>query len=409
MQTNGQGSEPAPADAGYEWTNCTNRDDLTAPPKLDMAKLYGPAGDIVRAIFPHTESDAAAIYAQLLTGLGNLIGPSPYFIADGAQHRPNLYTVIVGRTAKARKGTSWQQARHVLEEVDEDWMRKRVKSGTVSGEGIAQVFQPDGDRRLLLVEGEFAQVLQVIKREGNTVSVLLRQAWDGQRIATLRRTNPIEVEGAHLSMIGHVTVPELHKLLATVEMSNGLANRCLWIHADRSKLLPEGGGRPEYSAALQRLRDAVRAARSRNEIRRAPDAAVLWERIYTALSEPPAGSMGDILCRAEAQVMRLALLFALLDESTHIACEHLQAALVLWRYAESSAQHIFAGVCVSPKALRLWEALGERPMTISEIYHFFSRNISRKELHVILQELAPRIEVLPVEGSPNGERMVRRK
>jgi len=409
MQKNGQGSEPAPGDTGYELTNCTNRDDLTVPPKLDMTKLYGPAGDIVRAIFPHTESDAAAIYAQLLTGLGNLIGPSPYFIADGAQHRPNLYTVIVGRTAKARKGTSWQQARQVLEEVDEDWMRKRVKSGTVSGEGIAQVFEPDGDRRLLLLEGEFAQVLQVIKREGNTVSVLLRQAWDGQRIATLRRNNPIEVEGAHLSMIGHVTVPELHKLLATVEMSNGLANRCLWLHADRSKLLPEGGGRPEYSAPLQRLRDAVRAARSRNEVCRAPDASVLWTRIYTALSEPPAGSLGDILCRAEAQVMRLALLFALLDESTHIACEHLQAALALWRYAETSARHIFAEVCVSPKAVRLWEALQRGPMTLSEIHAFFNRNISRRELQALLEELAPRIEVLPGKDTQRGERVVRRK
>src|SRR5262245_3635810 len=108
MQTNAQATESAGSHTGYELTNCTNRDDLTVPPRLDMAKLYGPAGDVVRAIIPHTESDAAAVYAQLLTGLGNLIGPSPYFIADGAQHRPNLYTVIVGRTAKARKGTSWQ-------------------------------------------------------------------------------------------------------------------------------------------------------------------------------------------------------------------------------------------------------------------------------------------------------------
>jgi hypothetical protein len=191
-------------------------------------------------------------------------------------------------------------------------------------------------------------------------------------------------------------------------MSNGLANRCLWIHADRSKLLPEGGGQAEYSAPLKRLRDAVRAARSRNELRRAPEASVLWGRIYTALSVPPADSMGDILSRGEAQVMRLALLFALLDEATYIACEHLQAALCLWRYAEASTQHIFAEVCISPKALRLWEALGRGPHTLTQIHALFNRNITRSELHALLQELAPRIEILG-DDTQRGERIVQRR
>ena len=39
-------------------------------------------------------------------------------------------------------------------------------------------------------------------------------------------------------MIGHITLPELHRLLASVEISNGLANRCLWIFAD-NLLSPE--------------------------------------------------------------------------------------------------------------------------------------------------------------------------
>lgn len=375
------------------------------PPSLPDSALYGPVGEIVRRILPHT--DSAALYAQLLAGLGNLIGPSPYFMADGSPHRANLFAIICGRTAKARKGTSWAQARNILEAVDSNWFGSRVETGVVSGEGITQVFAEDGDKRLLLVEGEFAQVLQVMKREGNTVSVLLRQAWDGQRIAVLRRKDPIKVEGAHISMIGHVTLPELRRLLASVEMSNGLANRCLWIHADRSKLLPEGGGTPDTNAQVDSLRAAVRTARARGEVQRDSEARDLWHEMYAQLSEPPPGRMGEILSRAEAQVMRIALLLALLDESAFIDKRHLEAALSFWRYCEASAAHIFAGTFADPKATKIWEALGNGPLTMTKVHELFGRNASKPEIEAALAELSPMI-VIETLGAGGGK-VIRRR
>jgi hypothetical protein len=361
----------------------------------------------VRRILPHTEADPAALYAQLLVGLGNLIGASPYFVADGSRHRPNLFVIICGRTAKARKGTSWAQAKNILEAVDPNWFANRVETGIVSGEGITQVFDDDGDKRLLFVEGEFAQVLQVMKREGNTVSVLLRQAWDGQRIAVLRRKDPIKVEGAHISMIGHITLPELRRLLASVEMSNGLANRCLWIHADRSKLLPEGGGTPDTARLIESLRVAVNAARARGEVQRDVEARDLWREMYSQLSEPPPGRMGEILSRAEAQVMRIALLLALLDESAFIGKRHLEAALSFWRYCEASAAHIFAGTFADPKAAKIWEALSNGPLTMTKVHELFGRNASKPEIDAALAELASMIVI--ETGGAGGGKVIRRK
>lgn len=377
------------------------------PPTLPDSALYGPAGEIVRRILPCTEADPAALYAQLLAGLGNLIGPSPYFLADGSRHHANLFTIICGRTAKARKGTSWAQVRNVLDEVDSIWLSMRVKSGIVSGEGITQVFEGDSDKRLLLQEGEFAQVLQVMKREGSTVSVLLRQAWDGQKIAVLRRKDAIEVEGAHISLIGHITLLELHRLLAIVEMSNGLANRCLWIHADRSKLLPEGSRTPDTADLISQLSAAVQAATTRGEVRRDDEARELWSQIYAELSEPPPGRLGEILSRAEAQVMRIALLLALLDESAVIGKRHLEAALAFWRYCEASAAHIFAGTFADPKAAKIWDALGSGPLTMTKIHELFARNASKPEIEAALAELAPRIVI--ETGGAGGGKTIRRK
>lgn len=399
--------ENSPRPAADPSCNSSFSYGTSKPPALPDSALYGTAGEIVRRILPHTEADPAALYAQLLAGLGNLIGASPYFVADGSRHRANLFVIICGRTAKARKGTSWAQAKNILEDVDPDWFASRVETGIVSGEGITQVFDDDGDKRLLLVEGEFAQVLQVMKREGNTVSVLLRQAWDGQRIAVLRRKDPIKVEGAHISMIGHVTLPELRRLLASVEMSNGLANRCLWIHADRSKLLPEGGGTPDTAELTESLRSAVRAARARGEVQRDVAARNLWNVMYSQLSEPPPGRMGEILSRAEAQVMRIALLLALLDQADFIGKQHLEAALAFWRYCEASAAHIFAGTFADPKAAKIWEALGNGPLTMSKVHELFGRNVPKQEIETALAELAPIIEI--TTGGAGGGKIIDRK
>jgi hypothetical protein len=402
-----ENNENSPSSTAAPSCNSSFSYGSSKPPSLPDSALYGTAGEIVRRILPHTEADPAALYAQLLVGLGNLIGASPYFVADGSRHRPNLFVIICGRTAKARKGTSWAQAKNILEAVDPNWFANRVETGIVSGEGITQVFDDDGDKRLLFVEGEFAQVLQVMKREGNTVSVLLRQAWDGQRIAVLRRKDPIKVEGAHISMIGHITLPELRRLLASVEMSNGLANRCLWIHADRSKLLPEGGGTPDTARLIESLRVAVNAARARGEVQRDVEARDLWREMYSQLSEPPPGRMGEILSRAEAQVMRIALLLALLDESAFIGKRHLEAALSFWRYCEASAAHIFAGTFADPKAAKIWEALSNGPLTMTKVHELFGRNASKPEIDAALAELASMIVI--ETGGAGGGKVIRRK
>jgi len=372
-------------------------------PKLTGAALYGPVGEIVRRLAPHTEADPAAMYAQLLTGLGSLIGRGAWFVADGAKHHVNLFTVIAGRTAKARKGTSWGRVEQVLSELDDPWFSNRVKSGVVSGEGVVEAFKEDEqDKRLLLMEGEFGQVLQCMKREGNTVSVLLRNAWDGKRIAVLRRKDPLEIVGAHISMIGHITLMELQRLLASVDISNGLANRCLWVHADRAQLLPDGGDNPDLEVPLDQLHAAIVAARTRGQMRRDADAGELWRQIYTELSEEPQGVLGEILSRSEAQVMRLALLLALLDRAAAIECRHLEAALAFWRYCEASAAFIFAHHVINPRPRKILDALQRGPLTLRQIHQLFANNASRSEIDQALAELSGRVQVQKNSGKGGG-------
>jgi hypothetical protein len=395
-----------PSDGDFSCFSCFSSLSKERP-RLATEELYGPAGEIVRRLAPHTEADPVAMYAQLLAGLGSLIGNGAYFLADGARHHPNLFTVICGRTAKARKGTSWARVKNVLSELDDPWLTTRVKSGVVSGEGIIEAFRDDSDKRLLLIEGEFGQVLQSMKREGNTVSVLLRSAWDGVRLAVLRRKDPIDVEGAHVSMIGHITLPELHRLLASVEISNGLANRCLWVFADRERLLPEGGVAPDLGAPMEQLHSAITSARDRGQVKRDPSARELWATMYAELSQEPPGKMGEILSRGEAQVMRLALLFALLDAAPAITCQHLNAARSLWRYCEASASHIFADNIIGPMARKILNALAGGSLTMSQVHGLFHNNAKKSEIESALTELKGLIEI--EAGGMGGRQTIRLK
>src|SRR6185436_17332836 len=104
-------------------------------PKLDPACLIGPAGEVVRTIEPHTESDPVAILVQCIVCAGNIIGRSPHYQVESDLHHTNLFAVLVGKTAKGRKGTSFGHVRKLFEQDDPVW-KERIQGGLASGEGL---------------------------------------------------------------------------------------------------------------------------------------------------------------------------------------------------------------------------------------------------------------------------------
>jgi hypothetical protein len=104
--------------------------------------------------------------------------------------------------------------------------------------------------------------------------------------------------------------------------------------------------------------------------------------VYGELSEGKAGLAGALLARAEAHVLRLALLYALLDQSAEIKAEHLLAALALWEYCDRSVRFIFGDTLGDPVADELLRLLRGCPagLTRTEIRDYFQRNASAERL-----------------------------
>jgi hypothetical protein len=195
------------------------------------------------------------------------------------------------------------------------------------------------DKRLLVVEAEFAQALRVAARPGNTLSVTVRDAWDSGRLATLTKNDPVTATGAHIGIIGHITAEELRRELTETDTANGFANRFLFACVRRSNVLPFGGAEltRESEVFAKKLHEAAMLARTRNVIGMSEAAKNIWIAVYPKLSAGHLGLFGAATARAEAQCLRLALLYALLDKSDDIKPAHLKAALAVWDYCEASA------------------------------------------------------------------------
>ena len=95
------------------------------------------------------------------------------------------------------------------------------------------------DKRLFLVEDEFARCLAVMTRDNNTLSTVLRAAWDHIPLDTVVKNIPARAREAHISIVAHITFKELKDRLGECEFFNGFANRFLWLCVRRARCLPE--------------------------------------------------------------------------------------------------------------------------------------------------------------------------
>lgn len=342
---------------------------MSAWPELDPAALHGLAGRVVDTIAPESEADPAALLLTFLAFAGASIGPGPHAVADSAPHPGRLFVAIVGRTSDGRKGSAGSNIRRVMAVADPDFTETRVLGGFGSGEVLVdEVRDPSeddqgaADKRLLVYEPELARVFKVANRDGSTLSTTIRDAWDGGRLQARSRARTSVASGAHIAVVGHVTPDELQRHLSATEIAAGLGNRFLFGLSRRSKRLPEGGNLTDDAVAdLGRaVRHALEDARRIGRLTRTDRARHRWAELYDRCADDARdGLAGTLTARPEAQLLRISVLYALLDGSPEIDVEHLDAAWALWSYCRASVEYLYGDSLGDEIADRLLAALRE--------------------------------------------------
>lgn len=328
------------------------------------AAYHGVLGDIVHAVEDTTEADPVAILGSLLSFTGACMGHWRT-IYQGSTQATNLFIALVGDSSTGRKGTAASIARDVMDAAYPDW-KKLIVAGLGSGEGlIGHLKKVEAtEHRAVVLESEFGRLLTVMGREGSVLSPVVRDAWDGVPMGRFLAREQSLVTWHHVCISAHVTSIELRHKLTDTDAANGFGNRFLWLAVRRTKLVPfPQSPRKLIAPYVDSLFRSIDAAQTAGEMEWSDIARDRWETLYgesTTRARP--GMLGALVARSEAQIARLALLYALLDRSSDVGAQHLAAAEAVWDYAERSVVHIFGESTGDRHADALLQLLEDGPV-----------------------------------------------
>src|SRR5262249_439331 len=126
----------------------------------------------------------------------------------------------------------------------------------------------------------------------------------------------------------------------------------------------------------------LKKAKNIERMKRNDDARRAWNAVYDCF---PDGSnlIDSLLARAEAQVLRLSMIYALLDSSAIININHLLAALAVWEYVEESVRYLFkhfSGDTTTDAILAVLKDSNPEGISKTDLHNAMSRNKRAEEL-----------------------------
>jgi putative DNA primase/helicase len=246
------------------------------------------------------------------------------------------------------------------------------RGGLSSREGLAALIH-DGyrigqqevpaieDKRLWVVESEFANVLQQSRRGGNTLSMALRDCWDGVDLKPATKSNRVHATAPHVCLSGAISPAELLSLVQRRDLLNGFANRFLMVWGERTQIQPFPKRTPQarVETLARRVTEVLAFVREKTEQGSHPMFVVMAEaartryaQLYqTELNQELGNTLVDsVLERRAPMLLRLAMILALADLQWQIEVKHVDAAMAWIRYATESACFVFANRSGSPPA-----------------------------------------------------------
>jgi hypothetical protein len=403
-------------------------DDIKAWPKLKVAS-HGLVGELAGMATRDSEADPIAVMATTLAAGAAAFGRNRFMRVGDTLHHARLMSALVGATARGRKGTSWGPVERVMRAAESilqsgstlsfpSGLSLRISYGPLSsGEGLIEAIRDkrgdddaDGtdDKRLLVVEGELGAALRACQRQGNTLSTLLRVAWDGWTLAPLTKRDKIVATDPHVCIVAHITRHELAELLTAADVWNGFANRFLWTVVRRRAEVPFPKAMTDADVQHigKELARVIGYAHSREganrELVMSNSAAAHWGAVYSELTQEHTGILGAVTSRAEAQTLRLAMTYALFAGADRIEIDHLEAALAFWRYSFDSAGYLFGGAELDPVAQTILQALATARKTQTEIRDLFGRHLPAERLAQVLTDLQERGRITCTEEETGG-------
>jgi hypothetical protein len=372
-------------------------------PVLDEEALYGPIGDAIKLVAPYTEADPAAVLGTVLAYVSALIGPETWTRVSNITLRASLFALIVGPTAEGRKGTSHHQALELIGDIDD----VRCVGGLTSGEGMVELLAgKEAERQHTIVtEEEFARFLDSAGRNGSTISSTVRQLFDGSRLGHTTVAGSKVVEDYHVAFLGHITPDELRKCLSDSDKSNGLANRFMMVASHTERVITFGATDAAAQSAIRagraaHLGDLARQGQGRGLVPLSDEALAAYHHIRVEETKHPSGSL---LARMPQQLLRIALVYAVMDAAAEVTLAHLLAAYRFLIYVAATTEFIYGdgATRLEAKVLGAVRSAGSAGLRLTDLRRALSNHGTSKEMHATIDSLADQ-QLVRVEKDESG-------
>lgn len=327
-------------------------------PKND-AELFPPAprefafdgllGTMVGEMEEGTDASRVAMLASLVAFCGALMPAWSYF--HGRQ-TTSPFIGLVGHSGIGRKGTAMFRARDALTQALGTAVVNNVRlDGLASGEALVRALfersREPGSRTIngVLFEEEYAQYLAVQGRQGDTLDMRARAAFDGNQMAHRRaNSNDTIIVPAPYYVTGLVAITpaELQMKLASVSLRSGSTNRWLWLPVMRREITVSGAEPLITRTTQSALLDAHEATiKDPPELRPGAGVPELLADYDKFLWAGSVGVEADLTRRFAVIAYRIAMVHASVERSREISRDHVMRALALTEYSRHGMKWTF--------------------------------------------------------------------
>jgi len=422
--TSGEPPKPPPIPTWVEegFTLPVNRrlyregDLIGEAPKLDSAVFHGNIGEVLRIYDGASEAPIPSIGSVLIPVLGTVLGRGVRFVHGDVEHSANMFWCLVAPTGLGRKSTAFRVVKKFFELLEPGFVDGNCLNGFGSGQAIildladpvydsktGSLKSGREDQRVTLLYEELGSLLGPMGYENSILSPLLRDAYDQSsplRYSTAAARSKVS-SNHHLAISAAITPTELQAHFSKLSTTDGLGNRFTWVYTDTDDVILPDGGHVD-TEALADIATKIKFAgeftayggSSTRSVTLSKEVAERWRRTdYPVLRRKgvEAGSLGAMISRQTAHVLRTALIYAVVDGSDEIRMGDYEAGLAWAQYSEDTVQALFGGVTRSDVANEILSAVREHPTeptTRSGLSKAFGYHRTTEQMNAALARLS---------------------
>ena len=315
-------------------------------PKIDN-KLCNEYIDIMTDV---TEAPASYHFFTFMTVVGMSLNRNVYVKLGLDRVYPNLWTMIVGQTGRARKSSTIKKGRDLLFRIAPDI---QILSSMATWEGLLLAMsrkeeEPDLKcEKTIVCMSEFDSLLKRSRNEAiaHLIPNLcdLYDCPDDAKNST--KGSPIVVKNPFLSIIAGIQPEILEKSFQAGDVNGGFAGRFIYVYdvSDKEIPFPIWNKQTEYNVLIQNLAYIKSKNCVEKEITMYSAFRTIWDAFYHEYRTPngdPALLL-QLNDRMQNHVLKMAMIFAVLDGESEIKEYHLTDAINIGYWLMNNNRKLF--------------------------------------------------------------------